>query len=240
MWAKKIVFSSILLLAALTSNAEDQEENKGPWSGNTTLGYLATSGNTESKSANFEFGVNYDLVRWHHGLSGRFFSSSQDNDATAENYQLSWSSKYDFSEFNYGVGRLNWQRDRFSSYDYQRFATLAYGRRIIKNKKHELDAEIGGGWSQSKTIVNEDISEAIFRLYGEYDWQITDTSKFSQTIQVSAGSSNTFTEAVTSLRLAIVGSLGLAVSFTYQNNSDVVPGKKKTDTITSIGLDYEF
>ena len=80
----------------------------------------------------------------------------------------------------------------------------------------------------------------MLRLYGEYDWEITDTSKFSQTLQVSAGSSNTYTEAVTSLRLSIAGSLGLAVSFTYQNNSDVVPGTKKTDTITAIGLDYEF
>ena len=240
MLIRKIIFPSILLLAAFTANAQEEEENGGPWSGNTTLGYLATSGNTESKSVNFEFGVNYDAVRWHHGLSGRLFSSSQDKDATAENYQLSWNSKYDFSEFNYGVGRLDWRRDRFSSYDYQRFATLAYGRRIIKSEKHEFDAEIGGGWSQSKTVLNEDISEAVLRLYGEYDWEITDTSKFSQTVEVSAGSSNTYTEAVTSLRLSIAGSLGLAVSFTYQNNSDVVPGTKKTDTITAIGLDYEF
>ena len=154
----KIIFSSILLLAAFTANSQDQQEKDGPWSGNTTLGYLATSGNTESKSLNFEFGVNYDAVRWHHGLSGKLFSSSQDDDATAENYQLSWNSKYDFSEFNYGVGRLDWTRDRFSSYVYQRFATLAYGRTIIKNEKHELDAEIGGGWSQSETVLNDDIS----------------------------------------------------------------------------------
>jgi len=227
---------------ALTSFAAfaQEEEQEDRWSGNIVLGYLATSGNTENKSANLEFAVNYDAVRWHHGLAGRAFGASEDKDATAENYRLGWNSKYDFTENNYGVGRLDWKSDRFSSYDHQTFATLGYGRRFIKSEKHELDGEIGAGWTESKPVVGENISEGIARLYGEYDWTITETSAFSQTVLVNYGKSNTYTEAVTSLRASIYGSLGLALSFTYQRNSDVIPGTEKVDTITAIGLDYEF
>ena len=58
--------------------------------------------------------------------------------------------------------------------------------------------------------------------------------------KVTAGSSNTYTESITALRAAVLGALGLTVSYTIQNNTDVVPGVEKTDTITAVGLDYEF
>jgi putative salt-induced outer membrane protein len=232
------VLTTMSFMAYAQEAEPEQAEDR--WSGNMLLGYLATGGNTESSSVNFEFGVNYDVNRWHHSLDGRFFSSKQNNANTAENYRLGWGSKFDFSEFNYGVGRLEWKRDRFSGYEYQRFATLSYGRRIIKSKKQELDVEIGAGWTQSEEVNNNEISEGVVRLYGEYDLNITDTSKFSQTVEVTSGRSNTYTESVTSLRAAINGSLGLTVSYTIQNNTDVVPGVEKTDTITAIGLDYEF
>jgi putative salt-induced outer membrane protein len=117
---------------------------------------------------------------------------------------------------------------------------LSYGRRIIQSARQELDAEIGAGWTQSEEVDNNKISEGVIRLYGAYNLNITDTSKFSQTIEVTAGSSNTYTESITALRTSVLGSLGLTVSYTIQNNTDVVPGVEKTDTITAIGLDYEF
>jgi len=233
----RIILATLLVLPAL---GHAEEEDEGPWSGSVALGYLATSGNSESSSFNFEFAVNWDKNKWHHGLSGRAFTSENQNDATAENYRLNWASQYDFTEFNYGFGRLDWVKDRFSSYDYQRFAAVGYGRRLIKTEKHHLNAEIGAGWQQSKPLTQEKISEGILRLGGDYKWQITDTSQFTQTLKISSGKSNTFTEAISEVKASIYGALALGLSFTYQHNSDVVPGTKKTDTITAINLDYSF
>jgi putative salt-induced outer membrane protein len=239
---RKLLMVTLLTTMSFMAYAQEAEpeQEAGPWSGNILLGYLATGGNTENSSVNFDFGVKYDVNRWHHGLDGRFFSSKQNNQSTAENYRLGWNSKFDFTEFNYGVGRLQWKRDRFSGYEYQRFATLSYGRRIIQSARQKLDAEIGAGWTQSEEVDNNKISEGVIRLYGAYDLNITDTSKFSQTLEVTAGSSNTYTESITALRTAVLGALGLTVSYTIQNNSDVVPGVEKTDTITAVGLDYQF
>jgi len=234
------VCAVLAIILNLSLNSAFAAEEDGPWSGKVGLGYLATSGNTENKSFNLEFEVNYDAAKWHHGLGGRVFSAEADNDTTAENYRLNWKSQYDFTEFNYGFGRLDWVKDRFSSYDYQRFAAAGYGRRIIKTEKHLLNAEIGAGWQQSEPFVGDKISEAILRLGGDYKWNITETSAFSQTLKISAGSSNTFTEAVSELSLTIYKMLALGLSFTYQHNSDVVPGSKKTDTQTAINLNYEF
>lgn len=242
MQIRKILIVSVLTFMSFAAYGQDAEPapEDSRWSGNALLGYVATAGNTENKSVNFEFGAKYDLEHWHHALQGRFFSASANDDSTAENYRLGWSSKYDFNEFNYGVGRLDWKRDRFSSYEYQRFATFGYGRRIINSNRQELDAEIGAGWTQSEEIGGNEISEAVLRIYGEYDLNITDTSKFSQTVGVTSGRSNTYTEAVSSLRASVYGALGLTVSYTFQNNTDVVPGLEKTDTISAIGFDYEF
>ena len=52
-----MIVSAGLLLA--TSAIAQEEEQKGPWSGTTSLGYLATTGNTENKSYNAAAEISY-------------------------------------------------------------------------------------------------------------------------------------------------------------------------------------
>ena len=43
-----------------------------------------------------------------------------------------------------------------------------------------------------------------------------------------------------SLKAALTGRLGLKVSYTIKNNSDVLPGLENTDTATAVGIEYSF
>jgi putative salt-induced outer membrane protein len=69
---------------------------------------------------------------------------------------------------------------------------------------------------------------------------ISDNSTFSQILNVTSGSSNTYTESVTELSARIVGSLSMVLGYTVKHNSDVSPDKDKTDTFASISLEYLF
>ena len=80
----------------------------------------------------------------------------------------------------------------------------------------------------------------IYRLGGNYLWNISEPSKFTQTLSIESGSSNTYTEAVSALKANIIDTLALVLSFTVKNNSDVLPGIDKTDTATAISLEYTF
>jgi putative salt-induced outer membrane protein len=57
---------------------------------------------------------------------------------------------------------------------------------------------------------------------------------------VTESSSNTFTQSLTELRANVIGALNLVLSYAVQHNSDVLPGTEKTDTYTTISLEYAF
>jgi putative salt-induced outer membrane protein len=84
------------------------------------------------------------------------------------------------------------------------------------------------------------VDEFNWRASGSYNWKISETSRFTQTLSVNSGSSNTFTESVTELGASIYGALSLILSYKIQNNSDVQPGTEKTDTFAAVNLEYAF
>ena len=61
-----------LLIIAGTASAEEEEG----FSGRVGLGYIATSGNSESKSANGNFDLLWNYEPWRHSLSGLAIKSS--------------------------------------------------------------------------------------------------------------------------------------------------------------------
>ena len=226
-----------LLIVAGPVNAAEEEEG---FSGRVGLGYIAASGNSDSKSANGAFDLLWNYEPWRHSLSGTAIKSSTSGVTTAEAFGITGQSKYDFSEHSYLFGLLAFNSDEFSVIDKQTRAAVGYGRRLIDTDKHVLSVEAGVGqrWADLRDGTSED--EIIFRAAGDYLWQITETSKFTQTLSVESGSSNTYTEAVSAVNANILDTLALVLSFTVKHNSDVLPGIDKTDTLTAISLEYTF
>ncbi len=63
---------SVLLLAMVAfASPVIAEEEESPWSGKATLGYLATSGNSENSNLNTGFEVNYTPNQWAHQVEAR-------------------------------------------------------------------------------------------------------------------------------------------------------------------------
>lgn len=224
---------------------EEPQEPQGPWSGKVAIGYLSVSGNTESTNFTGSAEVNWDGERWHHTLLGKALGKSEEKETTAEAYKASYTAKFDLSERTYLFGLLDYNKDRFSSYDQQIFETAGFGQRLIMTDKHELNVELSAGASQSKLVLDpppgtDDVNEAVYRLSGDYTWAISDNSTFSQKLSVTSGSSNTYTESVTELSAGIIGALSTVLGYTVKHNSDVAAGKDKTDTFASISLEYVF
>lgn len=227
-----------LVVAGPLSAAEEEEQ--GPWSGKATMGYLATSGNTENSNLNSGIEVGYKAGSWQHLLDAKAINATENEVTTAEAYELGWKSELNLSEHNYLFGRLNWRKDRFSGYDTQFSQTLGYGRRLIDKDKHKLNAEVGAGARQSDLVDGTTESETIVRGGLDYTWTLSDTAEFRQDFTVESGSENTYLESVTALSARLVGSLALVASYTVKNNSDVPLGTEKTDTFTALSLEYLF
>ncbi len=233
------VFALLLVSVSLPAIAQ-QEQGDDPWSGKATLGYLATSGNTENSNLNTGLEITYEPNRWKHRLRALAINAAENEVTTAEAYELGWKSELSLGESNFLFGRITWRKDRFSSYDQQFSQTVGYGRRLINTDAHRLNAEIGAGARQSDLVDGTKEEEFILRGGLDYLWKISDTAEFSQLLGVESGDKNTYLESVTALKSTLIGRLALVASYTVKHNTDVLPTREKTDTYTALSLEYAF
>jgi len=239
-WRNVFVLCLLAFAAPLFAQEEEAAEEESPWSGSVKLGYLATSGNTESSSLNSGFEINYKLELWEHQAKAAAIYSTESNVTTAEAYDFGWKSARNLTEHDFLFGRLDWRKDRFGGITEQFSQSVGYGRRLIDTDKHQLNGELGIGARQSDLADSTEESDTIYTGRLTYAWQISETASFGQSLLVESGSSNTFTESVTDLRAQLLGSLALVASYTVRRNSDVLPGTEKTDTRTALSLEYAF
>lgn len=210
------------------------------WSGSVAAGYVAVRGNSETTTANFKGEVNYDRNRWHHGLLATALGASTDGETSSEAYTAKAKTKYDLSEIIYTFGSVEWNKDRFSSYDHQIFEVGGVGWRVFHTEKQELDLEVGVGATQSQLQDGTDNNEVVGRLGVDYKWHISENALFSEKLASTMGSSNTYIESLTELKAGVIGNLALVLGYLVKHNTDVLPGTDKTDTQTSISLEYKF
>jgi putative salt-induced outer membrane protein len=209
-------------------------------SGKASLGYLATSGNTDSTNASGAFQLQWVKEAWSHEFDLAAITASNQGVTTSESYAASYDARRDFGERSYLVATLDWEQDHFSSYDSRTSESVGYGRKVVDTERHALAAEFGLGARQLDRVDGLQEDEAILRLALDYGWTISETTGFSQKLTVESGDSNTNLVAVSELRARLFGDVALVLSYRIKHNNDVLPGIEKTDRFTAISLEYAF
>jgi putative salt-induced outer membrane protein len=213
---------------------------ESPWSGKFSLGFLSTSGNTDTTTYKTAFEVAYERNKWKHELRGGANGTEDSDVSTAESYQAAWKSDYNFTETDYLFGLINWNKDRFSGVTQQLSTTLGYGRRVLDTPSHILNLEIGGGYRDAELSDLTTEKGAIVRGGLDYTWLFSETSGFNQKLAIETGSDNTYIESISELRAKLVGDLAIVLSYTIRDNSDVPAGNVNTDKLTAVSVEYAF
>lgn len=237
-----------ILLTGLTlvsGNAVAEEKEKSPWTASAELGFIRTTGNTETETTSAKGDLVYEVDKWRHtGHAEAYGQKSQDatgnSVVSAERYELSGKSDYKFNESDYAFGLVKLQKDRFSGFEYEHIVSAGYGRNVLKQADMQLDVEIGPGIRFFKVDNAASDDEALLRLAGNYWWQISDTSKFIQELGVDIGEEITSTKSVTGIQAAINSTLALKFTYTIRNKSEVPVGTEKTDTEAAMTLVYTY
>jgi len=234
----RVILIAAALLSPISSMA--QEEPESPWAGKASLGYLATSGNTENSTLNTAAEVGYTTGKWQHIASAFAIFASENEITTTEAYELGWKSERNISDHDFLFGRLDWRKDRFGGFDTQFSQTVGYGRRLINTDEHVLNAEVGVGARQSETRAGIKDDEAIFRAGAYYTWKFSETAEFRQDLTAESGGENTYLESFTGVSAKLMGNLALVASYTIKHNTDVPALTEKSDRYTALSLEYSF
>jgi putative salt-induced outer membrane protein len=212
-----------------------------PLTGQIAVGYLATSGNTESTNVNATLAMLYQLERWAHDFDASAISAATDDVTTAEAYSAKYEGRRTFGDGRpYLFTSIDWRRDRFSAYDQQVSESIGYGRQLLNRGRQTMSGEVGVGARQSTLIDLTEEDEAIVRGAIDYELRLSDTTGFKQDFVIESGDSNTSFESISALRARLIGNIGLVLSYRVKNNSDVPPGVVDTDRFTSVALEYAF
>jgi len=237
-------------LSSATLAADSQEKEAKIWKGSAELGYVSTSGNTEETTVKGRFDAEREVERWRY--TGHFDSLNSESEGTrsAEKYFVANRLAYKFNEHDYAFAYHSYDDDRFSGFDYQTTLSAGYGRRILLPPPMTWDVEIGPGYRYSKLDDSEGnvaegndgdtVDEAIIRLFTSYSWDFSESSTFGQVINVEAGEEATISKSVTSLKVNVIGSVALNLSYTIKYTDKVPKGTKHADTESAVTLLYEF
>ena len=243
-----------LLLALSLAAVNAYGETTKPWAVSTELGVIATSGNTETTSIQAKIDAKQTTERWHnHYVLTALFKEDQVTqedgskikEKTAEKYFGSAKAAYQLQRehsnlFLYGAHT----DDQFGAYRRYSTVALGYGDRLFDGETMHLDVEIGPGYFRAEKVLADESLEketgVLLRGAAAYLWKISEAAEFTQTLSVESAEENTRTVAETALTTRINSALQLKVGVNLSNDSDVAPGKEKTDTMSYVNLVYQF
>lgn len=234
---------TVLLASALPvapALAQDDDAPVG-WRGKGELGFVSTSGNTDSETLNMLLEFIYEDQAWRHRFTATALSSSKDGETDAERYVGEYQGDRKLDEVSYIFGTVRYEQDEFAAYDPVTTVALGYGRELLSGPVHELKTELGIGYRmQEDAVTGEDEDGAIVRGRAEYVWHITENTDLLDTFLIEAGSDNTFIQNNLGVQVAINSSLALKVGYEIRHNTDVAPGRDDTDQVFTTNIVYNF
>jgi len=227
-----LLTAGALVVAAVPAHAD--------WTGKGNVGASFATGNSQNQSASAALEMKKTAEQWTHtfGFAGNY--GNDGSTTTAQRWELRGQTQYAFTPQAYWFGAGRYEDDRFSAYDYQASLTGGLGYKVIDTVRTKFWVQGGVGYRYAELRDSGGSEDgAIFRGDLGLDHPLTDTTKIVERFLVETGSSNTYLQNDLGLEVTIKGSLGLRVGYQVRHHTDVPPGTRKTDTLSTVGLLYE-
>lgn len=249
--------ASVLILILLVSAHALSENNEKSLFTDLELGFIASTGNTETMSLRGRINTKHDLEKFKNNYVVEAFfredkvrtesngETTTEIQTTAEKYFLSIQSDYKLEEEHKGIfGFGSYEQDKFSSYEYQASIASGYSDRLLINERSYLSFSIGPGAAFNEIReTGESSFFGMLRASAEYLLLLSENAKFTQIfsseIPFESGQ-NRKTKAQSALTVKLISNLGIQISFVIDHNSKVTEGIESTDTQTSVTVVYSF
>ncbi|MEX2131447.1 MAG: DUF481 domain-containing protein [Pseudohongiellaceae bacterium] len=236
----KALSITTLTLATLMCSGVSPAQQTSDLSTQVEFGAILTSGNTEDQNVKYKITTDWLRNAWEYQFSTEGFRSSKEDVLAAQRLYHVARGQRNLTEDSYWVGRLAYEDDRFSGYDYQADATISYGRSFLQNVTNmSLKADFGVGYRRSESELDQ-FSEGIIRLSGEYEWDVSETASFIQKLSTESGKETSIFRSESGIQSEIMENLALRFSVKVKHQTDVPATREKTDTETAITLVWNF
>lgn len=240
------ILPAITCLGAISLTSQAAEEVADPvWAGQAELGFIETSGNTDTRSFNGKFNLEHDIQPMKIGLRLEALTGEENGTSSKEKYFAEVKSDYTLGEYDYITSLLSYEDDRFSGFEYQSVLSVGYGYRLWHAKKGHFDVEVGPGYRRTALEVRDEEGdklkeEAIGRLALDFSIDISDNATFLEVITIETGEFGTVYRSIMGLQSTLVSTLAMKINYEVKYTDTVPEGTEEMDTIVGATLVYGF
>ena len=245
----RLTLTSMILCAALVAPAAQAQ-----WTGKAELGFLQSSGNAESTSANAKLDLKRDAEKWVNTFYVGALYGNNGEFTNAQRYEARYQLDYKINDKLSWFGALRGEKDYFSGFVYQATASTGVAYKFIDTPDTKLAFSIGAGYRRLKpeVLIKSDAGEVLARIEGEeesdpvgtlgstFEHNFTENTKITNKFMAEAGSSNTSIQDDLALQVSMSKTLALAVGYGIRYNSDPPPLSETTDTLMTVNLVYNI
>lgn len=210
------------------------------WDKEIEVSLLYSTGNSEQRS----FGTGTKFVRESDEFRQEvttYFDYNNSNQVTNKRrFGLAYKNDYFINDISYITGYASFEGDSFGAYNKRFTLNAGYGLRILDNEKFRWSIEAGPAMLITKPTALDDY-ESTFTAFSSniFSWVINDRSEFANETKIYIGNKMVI-ENKTDYKLQISGALSGKVSFDVLYNREAPIDRKTTDTITRVGIIYDF
>lgn len=242
----KTTLLSVVFAASTQVAIAQEEENQSNdlflngWQKQVTLSGLYTTGNTSQKSLGFSSKFVEDTGPYHQTVTSYFDYNQSNNITDRRRYGLGYKGDYDLSEKTYVSGFGGYESDSFGAFNKRFTATAAYGLRVLEDDTFKWSVEAGPAVLITRVLPISDY-ETSLTAYGAsiFAWNVNERSDISNETKVFVGN-EVVIENKTAFTVKVSDALSAQLGFDVLYNRDAPIGRKTTDTITRLGIQYDF
>lgn len=248
-YALELILSRQTLLAAVLAGGllvatpafAGEDETELGLNGRVAFNFAEARGNTETLATTGEAALEYVTGGpWVYDARFGFVHREESDTRTEERYEARVTANRFWTPDDYLFARIDWRKDNFGGVREEWVPGVGYGRVLLRTSRHSLKGEIGAGYRFADFADGTSEEGAALSGGARYVWRISEGARFFQNALVQWSDDNTFLESETGLTTNLVGNLSGRFTYRVRRNSDVPEGRKNSDFLTTIGLEYKF
>ncbi|NOZ12994.1 MAG: DUF481 domain-containing protein [Acidobacteria bacterium] len=250
-------FNFLIIISILAVSCSFGYAGPAPEKGEDTaltvsIGYVSTSGNSETRTGNFRSDFHTQWGRLDFMVYGSYLFTDVTNRETGvksrdtEKIETGIKTDYKIRDKSSIFTNVVWRKDEPSGIAHNLSLASGYGCAFLDDSRTKLKAGIGlEGFQEEKIVEGDRISDSALAIYFQVDYRYhfskNNVLKFSNQSRMSL-SDNTDYRLASALSYVSAINHTLALEISYQHNYKNLPvdDKRKTDTTTTVNLVFHF
>ena len=211
------------------------------WTGEFEAGGGFTTGNAQTSDTSIALNATLERRLWSMTFKGSYAFGRDDGETSKQRTEAGLNVDVNLTEHGYLSGRIDYEDDVFSGFDYRLFGGLGLGWRLYTRDAFKWSIEAGPGVRYSVLEEPRDGS-AVFsaRASSSLEWLINERVTLAQTAGALWSTETITTQSVSSLSTEINSHLTARFSYDVRYETEPPADNVKLDTVARASFVLDF